>query len=84
MDDWFMLLQKATKLIIDEISMVSVYMLDAMSLCACIVRESTDKPFGGLQVVCVGDFLQLPPVYVKNDKTVPKSQGDMAFKSTVW
>ncbi|MBI2476473.1 MAG: AAA family ATPase [Candidatus Taylorbacteria bacterium] len=48
-------------LIIDEVSMLSdrtVEMVDAV--CREIRRRS--EPFGGLQVVLVGDFFQLPPV----------------------
>jgi len=48
-------------LIIDEISMVSLYMFSMMDrLCRGVRRN--DKPFGGIQVVCFGDFFQLPPV----------------------
>ena len=55
---------KAKVLIIDEISMLppeTLQMID--SICREIKKSSL--PFGGLQVVLVGDFFQLPPV-VKN------------------
>lgn len=55
-----------TALIIDEISMVRAdvfYVIDHMlrSIRQC------DKPFGGLQLILVGDFFQLPPVLVDKE-----------------
>ncbi len=52
-------------LIIDEISMLSPQTLSMVDVVCRSVRGG-DNPFGGLQVVLVGDFFQLPPV-VKND-----------------
>jgi ATP-dependent exoDNAse (exonuclease V) alpha subunit len=53
---------KAAKvLIIDEISMLPPYALDMVeAICRRIKQEPS--PFGGLQVILVGDFFQLPPV----------------------
>jgi ATP-dependent DNA helicase PIF1 len=48
-------------LVIDEVSMMSGQLFDALGNIAMVVREH-DRPFGGLQLVLVGDFLQLPPV----------------------
>ncbi|MCK0196239.1 DEAD/DEAH box helicase [Ancylobacter sp. 6x-1] len=55
------LMKKLERLVIDEISMVRADVLDAIDRCLRIVRED-DRPFGGVQMVLVGDFLQLPPV----------------------
>ena len=49
-------------LFIDEISMLSGEMFDRLSEHFGIIREDTTKPFGGLQVVVFGDFLQLQPI----------------------
>lgn len=65
-------------LAIDEISMVSADLLDHMDTVFRAVRE-TDKPFGGMQVIMFGDFLQLPPVS-KNNVNPAK----FAFQSKVW
>lgn len=48
-------------LIIDEISMLSADTLDMVERVLREVRRN-DHPFGGMQVVVVGDFFQLPPV----------------------
>lgn len=60
-------------LLIDEVSMLSGEFLEKAGELVARVLAS-EKPFGGLQVVFCGDFLQLPPV--KADS--------MAFQSSVW
>ncbi len=54
-------IQKAKVLIIEEISMLSAATFEMASAVCREVRRS-DAPFGGLTVVLVGDFFQLPPV----------------------
>lgn len=53
-------------LIIDEVSMLRADLLDAMEFMLQSVRKNT-KSFGGVQVLFIGDLLQLPPV-VKNEE----------------
>jgi hypothetical protein len=48
-------------LIIDEVSMLRADLLDAMDYMMQTVRKKT-TPFGGVQVLFIGDLLQLPPV----------------------
>lgn len=48
-------------LIIDEISMIDGAFFDKLDEIACDIRKN-DQPFGGIQIVCCGDFFQLPPV----------------------
>ncbi len=48
-------------LIIDEISMVAPDLLDAIDILARAARHN-NEPFGGIQVVAIGDLFQLPPV----------------------
>ena len=48
-------------LVIDEISMLPAYFLTNLDM-VCRMAKHSDKPFGGIQVIMVGDFLQLPPV----------------------
>ena len=51
----------ASVLVIDEVSMLSGTTLSMVDLVCRRIREN-QFPFGGLQVVLVGDFFQLPPV----------------------
>jgi len=48
-------------LVIDEVSMLRADVLDAMDYMLRTVRK-WDIPFGGVQVLFIGDLLQLPPV----------------------
>jgi len=54
-------LNSAKVLIIDEISMLSAATLDTVEL-VCRTLRRRAEPFGGLQVIFVGDFFQLPPI----------------------
>ena len=67
-------------LIIDEISMMTAELFDKLNELAKKIR-SNKKPFGGIQLLLVGDFFQLPPVTKGSD-----SQGNtqFAFESDSW
>jgi ATP-dependent exoDNAse (exonuclease V) alpha subunit len=60
------LFKSLKRVIIDEISMVRADLLDAVDYALQINRRNS-RPFGGVQMVLVGDFLQLPPV-VRGDE----------------
>ena len=51
-------------LIIDEISMLSTKTLDMVDAVCREVKQSSE-PFGGMQIILVGDFFQLPPITKK-------------------
>ena len=53
-------------LVIDEISMVRADVLDAIDIILKHVRGEQNKPFGGVQILFIGDLLQLSPI-AKND-----------------
>lgn len=55
-------LQELELLIIDEISMVRCDTLDAVDTVLRHVRNRYQEPFGGVQVLFIGDMFQLPPV----------------------
>jgi ATP-dependent exoDNAse (exonuclease V) alpha subunit len=55
-------LQQLELLIIDEISMVRCDTLDAIDLVLKHFRNRHTEPFGGVQVLFIGDMFQLPPV----------------------
>ncbi|MFN8251133.1 MAG: helix-turn-helix domain-containing protein [Ferruginibacter sp.] len=56
------LLRKMDLLVIDEISMVRCDTLDAIDTVLRSVRRNYQAPFGGAQVLYIGDLYQLPPV----------------------
>lgn len=58
----FKLLQKLDTLIIDEISMVRADLLDCVDKFLRQNGPTKDQPFGGIQMVFIGDLYQLPPV----------------------
>jgi hypothetical protein len=56
------LLRKMELLVIDEISMVRCDVLDAIDAILRSVRRNHQAPFGGVQILFIGDLFQLPPV----------------------
>ncbi|HMO33079.1 MAG TPA: helix-turn-helix domain-containing protein [Lacibacter sp.] len=56
------LFRKLELLVIDEISMVRCDVLDAIDAILRSIRRNHEQPFGGVQLVCIGDLYQLPPV----------------------
>src|SRR5690606_40693505 len=63
------LLQELELLIIDEVSMLRADMLDAINDILKSVRRDM-RPFGGLQVLFIGDLYQLPPVVKQQEWTL--------------
>ncbi|XP_045907580.1 ATP-dependent DNA helicase PIF1 [Micropterus dolomieu] len=64
-------------LIIDEVSMVEAQFFDKLESVARSVRKSTE-PFGGIQLIICGDFLQLPPV------SKGKEKASFCFQARSW
>lgn len=69
-------LLKTKILIIDEVSMLSAELLDKLDYIFKKIRNK-DKPFGGIQMIFSGDYLQLP-VIERN------GEGRFAFESQAW
>lgn len=59
-------------LIVDEVSMLRADVLDAMDFMLQSVRRNHEA-FGGVQVLFIGDLLQLPPVVRQHDWNVLKN-----------
>ena len=55
-DNW-----KTDILIVDEVSMMSKRMFELLNKIGQLIRKNKN-PFGGIQVIFVGDFFQLPPI----------------------
>lgn len=69
--------EKTKVLIIDEISMLSAEQFDTIDqICRAFKRNTL--PFGGMQMVLVGDFFQLPPI------TRDGEEQKFAFESDAW
>ncbi len=60
-------LQQLELLIIDEISMVRCDTLDAIDTILRHFRYRNSEPFGGVQVLFIGDMFQLPPIIPDNE-----------------
>ena len=71
------LIKKTKILIIDEISLIDDQTFQLAHEIVSSVRPTIQKPFGGIQIVCCGDFLQLPPV---TSSGAPK----FCFESRIW
>jgi ATP-dependent DNA helicase PIF1 len=71
-------LVEAKMLAIDEISMLNCNIFNNLDILLKNIRQN-DNPFGGLQIILLGDFLQLPPV--------PQAKGikePFCFESETW
>ena len=71
-------------LIVDEVSMLRADVLDAMDYMLQFIPKHT-RPFGGVQVLFIGDLLQLPPVVKQEEWEVLKHyyKGMYFFQSEV-
>jgi hypothetical protein len=72
---------RARVLIIDEISMLSAATLDGVDLVCKEIRRNQEA-FGGLQVVLVGDFFQLPPISKKARGNIREQ--NFCYESAAW
>jgi ATP-dependent DNA helicase PIF1 len=81
-------------LVIDEISMLAGKTLNAVNLACRTIREN-NMPFGGLQMILVGDFFQLPPIIrrelaegLSQEMLIPSDDDEpptpFAFSSLAW
>jgi len=76
-------IQNLEMLAIDEISMLDGRILTQIDEILKRVKEQRNKPFGGVQLIAIGDFLQLPPV-PSSDKNNSEKRITYAFESPAW
>lgn len=69
------LYEKLQLLVIDEVSMVRADLLDGIDRALRVNRDAMDQPFGGVQVVLVGDLFQLPPIVSTEEEAHMLSHG---------
>jgi hypothetical protein len=79
------MLQMVDTIIIDEISMVRPDVLDYIDRKLRLIL-SNEQPFGGIQIVMIGDLFQLPPVVKKEELVVLQHyyRGSYFFHAEVW
>ncbi|MBI5913345.1 AAA family ATPase [Candidatus Azambacteria bacterium] len=81
--------RRAKVLIIDEVSMLAPGTL-AMVDAVCREIKQSEDPFGGIQIVMVGDFFQLPPIVkVETEGSVQgvlieETAARFAYDSSAW
>jgi ATP-dependent exoDNAse (exonuclease V) alpha subunit len=62
--------QKLDTIVIDEISMVRADLLDCIDKFLRLNGKAPSQPFGGIQVIFIGDLYQLPPVVPRQEKEI--------------
>ena len=70
-------------LVIDEVSMLTPELFEKLDQVGRKIRRNEHLPFGGLQLVLVGDFFQLPPIY-KAEGSGPTPETIFLFESSLW
>ncbi len=68
-------------LVLDEISMLNEKLFEVLNYLCQKFRKIEHKPFGGMQLICSGDFYQLPPVCMDRTNV---SESNFCFESALW
>ena len=76
-------LKNCKSLIVDEVSMVPGDYFELLDQVVRIIRNN-DKPFGGIQLVLCGDFLQLPPISKKAADNTKVGKKKYSFQTDAW
>lgn len=66
--DTLKIFENLDTVIIDEISMVRADLLDCVDRALRLNRGRPKDPFGGVQMIFIGDLFQLPPVVTRHDE----------------
>ncbi len=80
------ILQEMELLVIDEVSMLRADVLDAIDVLLRHFKYKKNVPFGGVQVLLIGDLFQLSPVLKDAERHLlsPYYAGCYFFQSHVW
>ncbi|WP_321285363.1 AAA family ATPase [uncultured Sunxiuqinia sp.] len=80
------LFKKLEMVIIDEISMVRSDLMHGIDIALRKNRNRLNEPFGGVQMVLIGDLFQLPPVLTSTDRNtiLTKYSGQYFFDAPVF
>lgn len=71
---------KVRALIIDEVSMIDGRLFDKLDFVAKRVKKK-NEPFGGIQLILTGDFLQLPPI---SSNIIGEPEAIRTFQAESW
>lgn len=78
------LIQSIDAIIIDEVSMLRRDQFELIEAVLSSIRDNT-LPFGGVQIILVGDFFQLPPVVSDHDLSRYSDLSEpFCFQSDIW
>jgi DNA replication protein DnaC len=78
-------MKAVTVLVIDEVSMVRADMMDYVDQALRRYGKKTGKPFGGAQLIFIGDLAQLPPVVSNQEESdFLKSRYSSKNRSSLW
>ena len=78
-NDKKIIIEQLELLIIDEISMVRCDTLDVIDKILRVFRKKPFLPFGGVQVILIGDTFQLPPVRKFDEWEILKNYYESPF-----
>ncbi|MGE4349292.1 MAG: ATP-dependent RecD-like DNA helicase [Candidatus Berkiella sp.] len=73
------LYKKLKTIIIDEVSMVRADLLDCVDAFLRLYGPDEYEPFGGVQMIFVGDLYQLPPVVTQDERHIFKTHYESPF-----
>ncbi len=65
--------KKLTTIVIDEVSMVRADLLDCVDKFLRLNGPDAKRPFGGVQMIFIGDLYQLPPVVTSAEREIFRS-----------
>lgn len=80
-NSWFFskVWREVSILVVDEVSMLSKKLFELLDIIVKQIRKNP-RPFGGIQLIFLGDFYQLPPIESNNEPDT----GMFCFESDIW